>query len=414
MSANQSNHMSDHNYSSLGAIKLVAAREFGTFIKNKSVLVTFVILVLAVIAGLGVTSWVSNMDGSDEPDKIAVVKEEPAFLKPITAQAGQEGAPNYAADVVGSAEEAKQKVTDGDVAAALVAADQPNSWRLIAKSPQWEMNALLQGALNSWAEANALDQLGVNPQQVADLKGNPTITGENLDEEEESPESFMPVIVSLIGVAMMMMAIMTFAASVGTSVTEEKSSRVVEIMLATVRPFDLLAGKLIGIGAVGLAQMAVLLLIGAVGLQSLKFGFSFDIDPMIWVYLILFFVLGYFFFAALYAAAGATVSRSEDLSSAQMPVMILAMATIYVPAFGWSELQSTFMQVAGWIPPLSAAVAPIQFASGNYGHLQMLGAAALLALATVGVNWISARIYRATIMLTGARVTWAKAIKLAR
>ncbi|WP_018024206.1 ABC transporter permease [Corynebacterium ulceribovis] len=406
--------MSDYKYSSASAIKLVAAREFGAFIRNKSVIATFVIMVLGIIAAMGLTAFLSDGKSESEADQIAVVQEEPEFLKPITAQAGQEGAPNYQAMVVDTPDTAREVVESGDAKAALIQADGQDSWRLVSKNPQWELNSLLQSALASWAEANALERLGVDPAQVAELKGSPTITSENLDEEEDSIETIAPLLVALVGVGLMMMAIMIFAGNVGMSVTEEKSSRVVEIMLATVRPFDLLAGKLLGIGAVGLLQMGVLVLIGAIGMSTVDLGIDLNVPLMLWVYLILFFLLGYFFFASMYAATGATVSRSEDLSSAQMPVMLLALLTIYVPMFGWMNTDATFMQVAGWLPPVSAAAAPLMYASGEFGHVQMVSSAALLFIATVAVNWLSARIYRATIMLTGARVTWAKALKLAK
>src|SRR5699024_5352820 len=123
-----------------------------------------------------------------------------------------------------------------------------------------------------------------------------------------------------------------------------------------------------------------------------------------------FFILGYFFFAALYAATGSLVSRMEDFGGVQFPVMILALGSIYVPAFGWHSLDSSFMQASGWIPPVSIGTAPLQYLVGNLNTAQLLMSLGLLAVAVALVVLFAARVYPRNVLRTGSRVPWKQAL----
>ena len=209
----------------------------------------------------------------------------------------------------------------------------------------------------------------------------------------------------------MITAIMMFGGSVASSVIEEKSSRVVEIMLATIRPLHLLAGKILGAGLAGAIMMAAIVAAASVTIIATGLAADFDIPWLAVATLIPFFILGYLLFAALYATAGSLVSRMEDFGAAQMPVLILSFVAIYVPAFGWSQLDSTFMQVAAWIPPASVTTAPLQYAMGNFSGLQLLGSGAVLAASCVIMLLLAAKIYPRNVLRTGSRVTWMQALK---
>ena len=164
----------------------------------------------------------------------------------------------------------------------------------------------------------------------------------------------------LFGVAILIFFIMLFAGNIGGRVTEEKSSRVVEIILSSVRPLDFLTGKLLGNLLVGLVGTIVILGAATLALWASGLLTEVNLDLTVVPILVLAFILGLLFFGSLWAAAGAMVSRSEDLSSTQTPIMILVLGVIYAPAFGWSALQSTIMQVLAWLPPFSLSVAPLQ------------------------------------------------------
>ena len=166
-----------------------------------------------------------------------------------------------------------------------------------------------------------------------------------------------------------------------------------------------------GAGLAGAIMMAAIIAAASATILATGLAGDFDIPWGAVATLLPFFILGYVLFAAMYATAGSLVSRMEDFGAAQMPVMILSFVAIYVPAFGWSQLDSTFMRVASWIPPASVTTAPLQYAMGNFSGLQLLGAGAILAVSCLLMLFLAAKIYPRNVLRTGSRVTWLQAIK---
>ena len=117
------------------------------------------------------------------------------------------------------------------------------------------------------------------------------------------------------------------------------------------------------------------------------------------------------FFGALYAAAGAMVQRTEDLQSTQMPILLLIIATAYIPGFGWMNTDATWMQVMSWIPPFSIFAAPLSYAAGDFTALQLAGSFVLAALATALAVWAAARIYKRTILNNGSVTKWSQLLR---
>lgn len=126
---------------------------------------------------------------------------------------------------------------------------------------------------------------------------------------------------------------------------------------------------------------------------------------------IVWFILGFLFFATLYAATGAVVSRQEELGSSSAPLTILAMAVIYAAIFGINALDSTLMQTLAWIPPFSASIMPMRIATGDASIFQVIATIVLMIIACAIATWLAARIYQRNILRTGARVKWREAIK---
>jgi ABC-2 type transport system permease protein len=146
----------------------------------------------------------------------------------------------------------------------------------------------------------------------------------------------------------------------------------------------------------------------ALAFSGLLEGLEFDWGIL--AVLLVGFLLGMIFFGSLYAAAGAMVQRTEDLQSTQMPILILLIATVYSATFGFTVLESTWMEVLAWVPPMSVAVAPLQYAAGNFGIGQLLLSYGILALTNLAAIWLVARVYRAAILNNGRRMTWRQAL----
>jgi ABC-2 type transport system permease protein len=207
------------------------------------------------------------------------------------------------------------------------------------------------------------------------------------------------------GVISLFVLLMFFGQAVAQGVTEEKSSRVVELLLTTISPRRLLAGKVLGIGALGLAMV---LLPGAAALAagSLAGGAGLPAAaPKAIGLVVLWFVLGYLLFSVAYAAVGAMVSRQEDLATAQIPIYVVGIAGfLLADIVASAHPNGTLAQVGGFLPPFSAMVVPARMVVGHMSWIDLTLAVALDLLATAGLIVLAARVYERSILQTGARV----------
>jgi ABC-2 type transport system permease protein len=194
-------------------------------------------------------------------------------------------------------------------------------------------------------------------------------------------------------------------------VVEEKSSRVVEVLLATIKPLHLLWGKVLGIGAVGLAQLAAYGLVGlgagiATGLLTVT-GTALGVFASVLGW----FILGFAFFAVLYAAAGSMVSRQEDVNSTATPITMLVLIGYVLAQVTLADPHGTAAAVMSWIPPFSSMLMPLRIAAGTTNPVQIVGSAVLMVLATAALALVAARIYERSVLRTGKRVSWSDALR---
>ncbi|WP_336819697.1 ABC transporter permease [Gordonia sp. MMO-8] len=386
--------------SSWTTIRLIAAREITTRVKTRSFIITNVImLVVAVVGCLVASQFVGDDDAKVET--VATQGVNPETKAAITATGEQLG---ITVRIVDEAD-ARAKAADGDVTAAIVA--QPDGTLRVFSEDTLDttVEAAIKSGVSSSAVAAALAKAGVDP---ADIQRQTTVSVERT--KDVPPAQGERVALSYVGTILMFLVIFGGGMAVAVGVVEEKVSRIVEILLATVKPAQLLWGKILGIGIVQIASTLVLAAVGlvtarATGLLTIPdVAYSMVGVSMIWL------LLGFLFFAALYAATGAMVSRQEEINSAAWPLMIVAMGAMYAGIFGISAPDSGVMRVLAWIPPFSSTVVPMRVATGYGDWVEVAGSAFLMALVTGFAVWISGQIYRRSVLMTGSRVSWKRAL----
>lgn len=389
-------------YSRADTIRTVSGREIQVAMRSKGLIITAAIVLVVVVGGVFLISWLNSRD-EDNPSLAVAGVDETA----VTAVVGE----GIDVTSVDSRDAAVDAIKDDGKDAALVRDN--DGFTLIADgTPDDALVAASQVAASAIAQNDALDAVGVDPGEFA--AALPDATVETVDVSDEATDDTQPAVVTtMLGTMVILTFIMTFAANVGGRVTEEKSSRVVEIILATIRPLDLLIGKVVAMLIVGFVGTAVILGAALASMAATGMLADVDLDPATLGILMVSYILGMLFFSALYAAAGSLVSRAEELGSTQMPVMLLFFAVMYPPIFGWSAMDSTVMEVLAWVPPMSMGVAPMQYAAGNLSLLGLAASFLLLAVATLLVLTVVARIYRGSILNNGRRLTWMRALQQA-
>ena len=392
-------------YSPMHTITTTAKREVQILLLKKGVIVTLVIMLLAMFGMIGFATWMKNKDDAEAEaggPAIAAV----GIAEQLLDDAG------YDARTATDSTEAEQLVRDGDVEAALIVED--DNWEVLADgSPSTTVLTGLDAFSQQQARAETLSNLGISPAdyEAASPQINVVPVDINDTEGDDTAQLLTRMLTTFFALIVVMFTVITFAAQVGSRVTEEKSSRVVELILASVRPLDFLAGKLLGTVIFGFLATAVLLAVGGIGLKVSGLIDDVEIDWSVLPILLIAWLLSMLFFGGLYAAAGAMVQRTEDLQSTQMPILILLMACVYIPSFGWSNTDTTFMQVVSWIPPFSIFAAPLTYAAGDFTAVQLAGSFALAAVTTVLVVWGAARIYKRTILNNGSVTKWSQLLR---
>jgi ABC-2 type transport system permease protein len=201
---------------------------------------------------------------------------------------------------------------------------------------------------------------------------------------------------------------------VASGIVEEKSTRVVEVVLSAIRPGQLLTGKVIGLGLLGLGQLA---LIGGAGLLAAALLGRVDVPDTTWALLatvILCFLLGYAFYACAFAVAGAIVSRHQDIQSTTAPMTLALVAAYFVSIPAARDPDGTLARVATFLPPFAPIVVPARAARDALPAWELALSVLLMVAGTAVVLVAAVRIYRRTILRVGAPLKLSQALRLAR
>jgi len=192
---------------------------------------------------------------------------------------------------------------------------------------------------------------------------------------------------------------------VASGVVEEKATRVVELLLATISPRALLAGKVIGIGLLGFAQLLLIGLLGvAVGTASGELDLNGDLVAAVGVVLA-WFVLGFALYSCAFAVAGALVPRQEDIQSVVAPLTVVIFASFFLSLGALDDPSSTLASVMSFIPPSAPMVMPVRLIAGDAAPWEILASVAITAAAAVGLIALAARVYGTAVLRTGSRVS---------
>jgi ABC-2 type transport system permease protein len=222
-----------------------------------------------------------------------------------------------------------------------------------------------------------------------------------------------------IGAFLLYMVILFYAVSVMRSTLEEKTSRIVEVVISSMRPWHLMLGKILGVGAVGLTQLAVWVAFGLVmailGLPALvaarpELAQLSELQQYLpglgyLALFLVFFLHGYFIYAAMYAAVGAMVNSEQEAQQAQCPVVILLVAPAVLLVGVIQDPASTTSVVLSLVPFFSPVLMFARAAADAAPWWQVIASVILMALTVVGLAWLAGRIYKVGILMAGKRPT---------
>ena len=408
----------------------VAKREYFFRVRGRAFLITTALLAI-VVAGFTMLPTFLGAFGVGERPEIAIFDEagdlstDPAVTLRTTLTAaseatGEEGPLVVSAD---DPESAAQRVRDGELDGLLTisrGADEGLSFDYLSdQGPGSQTRVLVTQAATAMTISDRLERAGLTPEESAQVfaPADFTVTAADPEAADDEKEDFGgAILLSYIVVVLTFMAILTYGNWVAQSVAEEKSGRVMELLITAATPRQLLTGKVLGTGAAGLTQYvimvaAVVIGLAATGPVSSMLGVSgqqpFElptIEPGFVLAFTGFFLLGFLLYCTLYAAAGSMVSRIEDVQQAVGPLIYLAMAGYFVSFFAPNDPDGQLVAIASVVPFFSPYLMPSRMLLGNPATWEVVLALVLLALTLVVAIWLAARIYSAGVLLYGQRV----------
>ncbi|WUH97628.1 ABC transporter permease [Spirillospora sp. NBC_00431] len=374
----------ERDYSALAVVRLIAGRELRVRIRSAWFVAGTVITVVVI----AVLVFMPRFMPGDDDHEIAVVglsAQQEAVLKTDSARLRRAGDAGQA-----------RAWLEGDEVDALVAGTPSSPPQVtIADRSNLALAGQLRDRLERHAYAARLQHLGVTPPSVRiEPMGN--VRGDRSDPGQRMVFAY---IVSL----MLFSQIVGAGGMVAQGVVEEKHTRVIEILLAKVRPTVLLVGKVIGIGMVGLIQLLAVAVAGvsiALAAGTLDIGSTIvqvAATSLVW------YVLGFVFYAFVYAAVGAMASHPEDLPGMTVPLQVFNTAALLVAVVGLQDMGARWLALISYVPPFSAVLVPMRMAGGHAGTTDVVVPAIILAIATVCVAMAGGRLYRRSITHLGAR-----------
>ncbi|UCR88351.1 ABC transporter permease [Mycetocola spongiae] len=353
-------------------IWLVAEREMSARLRSRAFLISTGVLMLIVLGSVLFSGFAAKGAFASEDEAVRV-----ATTAEVSAQLDLDPAA-FNITVVADAEEARDRVRSEEADAAVLAGTE--GLTVIGESE-------VPGSL------------------VSALTLTPTVELLQPDSMDQMLRYFVSIAFGII----FMFSAVTFGTAMAQSVVEEKSTRVVEILISTVSVRALLAGKVLGNSLLAFAQVALIAAIAVIGLtvtgqDALLQGIG---APILWF--VIFFVFGFVLLASMFAAFASLVSRQEDVGTAVMPVTTLIMIPyIAVIAFNNNE---TVMTVMSYVPFSAAVGMPVRMFSGEAQWWEPVLSLAILLISTVLVIGLAARIYRASLLHTGGTMKLTDALR---
>ncbi|HVH62660.1 MAG TPA: ABC transporter permease [Candidatus Dormibacteraeota bacterium] len=387
----------------LNTFYLIARREFLTRVRSRFFVIGTLVLMVLLAGYIVLQTQVINR--TVPTSKLAFVGDAQVLAQPLQAAANAEGIKLQIRSVPDLAT-GEAQVRSGALDA-LISGD--------ATSPQVDvkedLSSTIAAPLNQIVKAVALNRaLAASGSDPSVVEGK--VAGAGINVRSLDPNATVRTQREVVGIftaALLYVALLLYGQLVAMGVIEEKANRIIEILLSTVRPRQLLFGKVAGIGLMGCLQLALLGVVGLVATSRThaiivpNVGIVAVAGGLVW------FVLGFVLFALIYAAGGSLVSRQEDAGAVIAPITMLIVGTYLAYFFVAANPDNPIGVAMSIVPPFSPILMPGRIATGDATAWQIALSVVLAIAAILGMNALAARIYTNSVLRIGARVGFVEA-----
>lgn len=407
-------------------LKTVIAFSIKDMVKRKSFIISTLIILVLIVIGINIPNIMKAITGDNEnagETNILIVDSTNLFegTLPSINQMNLGYNVQVANNEV-SFEDIKGRIENKDIDQAMIIEQKEDgTYKLryivenmtqVAMVPEDLMNTI-----NTLYTNLQISKLGLTPEQIASLSPNFEFTIEQTEEQEVSGNLFVIMMLSIV----LFYAIYFCAYQVSSSITTEKTSKIMETLVTSTSPRTIVLGKTIGIGIVGLIQICVIVGVALISAKAFLdpelLNSVLDMSmmtPYLAIMTIVYFILGYFAYALLYALTGSTVSKPEDIQSANTPVAILAVVGFYLSYFTMMNPTSELNQFAAIFPISSPFCMPFRIMMGIASTSEIILSIVVLVITILIIAQVAIKIYSNAILNYGTKMTFKDIVKVYR
>ena len=384
-------------------------------VKRKSFIISNIIILLIIVIGFNVPKFLSGI--KEESTKVTVLDNENIFEGRLDNLHEQFLELGYDVDVdkESSKEQVQEKVKNKEVSSAIILTETDNGLYFEYLVDGMGLNTTVPteviSAIQLTYQNMQLASLGIPEENLPKINTESNISVTSLSSDESSSNVFVMMMLSIV----LFYAIYFYAYQVSSAITIEKTSRIIETLVTSTSPKIIVLGKTIGIGLVGIMQTLILILVAVISANTFlepdtaKAIFEMmKLSPQMIGIIAVYYLLGYSLYALLYALTGSTVSKPEEIQSANGPVAILAVIGFYLSYFTMMNPTSNLNEIAALVPISSPFCMPFRVMMGLSSTNEVILSIAILLVTIFIVANISIKIYSSAILNYGERISLKK------
>ena len=387
-------------------------------IKRKSFIISTLIILILIVVGFNVPKLLKSIKGDNAGDKLLIVDSQNIFEGSLETLKESNLGYNIQIENL-DYEEIKEKIENENIESAIII--EPNEQNIKIRYIVKNMNMMetvpedIVGAINSLYTNLQISKLGLTQEQLQSITPNFEFDLEQTEEEKASGNVYAIMLLSIV----LFYAIYFCAYQVSSSITTEKTSKIMETLVTSTSPKTIVLGKTIGIGIIGLMQM--ILIVGTALISAKLFLEPGAIDsvldmsnitPYLGIITIIYFILGYLAYALLYALTGSTVSKPEDIQSANSPIAILSVIGFYLSYFTMMNPTSKLNVFASMLPISSPFCMPFRVMMGLASNTDVLASIVILIITIIVIAQVAIKIYSNAILNYGTKMSFKDIIKI--
>ncbi len=388
-------------------------------VKRKSFIISTLIILVFIVVGFNVPNIIKKFKGSDSStEKLLIADSEDVFdgnldvIKNLNL--------DYEIEITkNSYDEIKEKIEKDEIDSAIIVERQDNNikMRYIVENTTMmgKVPEDIVAGMNALYMNMQISKLGLSEEQLKSITPNFEFSLEQTAEKEVKGNVLLMMLLSMV----LFFAIYFCAYQVSSSITTEKTSKIMETLVTSASPRSIVLGKTIGIGLVGLAQLVVIV---GTALASAKAFLEPEmlnsvldmscITPSLGIITVVYFILGYLAFALLYALTGSTVSKPEDIQSANMPVAIISVVGFYLSYFTMMNPTSNLNAIASILPISSPFCMPLRIMMGLAEPKDIAISIGVLIITSIVIAKIAIKIYSSAILNYGSKMSFKDMVKV--